>query len=270
MMLHLLFVCICSYGMVFQITPPCPYEENGPPPETVFCVRNKLVLLCISVLFYLFIIFIIEFFPICWVFYKEEMSNIYHTEPPTSGKVLIKTNFGDIDIELWAKEAPLACRNFIQLALEGYYDNTEVNRVIKGFMVQMGDPTNTGQGGTSIWDRPFKDEVHGRIKFNHRGQIAMANANRPHSNLSQFFITLDNCDWLNGKHTIFGKVTGSTIFNVLRMGEVDTDGQDKPVDSIRILAMEVLSNPFDDIVPRATHKVVEKKSEVKEDVVKVG
>lgn len=155
-----------------------------------------------------------------------------------------------LDIELWPKEAPLACRNFIQLALEGYYDNTNVCRVVKGFMVQMGDPTGTGAGGESIWGRPFKDEIHGRIKFNHRGQVAMANGNKPNSNQSQFFVTLDNCDWLNGKHTIFGKVTGSTIFNVLRMGEVEVDGKDKPLDNIVIKQMEVLSNPFDDITPR--------------------
>jgi peptidyl-prolyl cis-trans isomerase SDCCAG10 len=155
-----------------------------------------------------------------------------------------------LDIELWPKEAPLACRNFIQLALEGYYDNTNVCRIVKGFMVQMGDPTGTGAGGESIWGRPFKDEIHGRIKFNHRGQVAMANGNKPNSNQSQFFVTLDNCDWLNGKHTIFGKVTGSTIFNVLRMGEVEVDGKDKPLDDIVIKQMEVLSNPFDDITPR--------------------
>jgi peptidyl-prolyl cis-trans isomerase SDCCAG10 len=65
----------------------------------------------------------------------------------------LKTTYGDIDIELWPKEAPLACRNFIQLALEGYYDNTKVHRVIKEFMVQFGDPTGTGSGGESIWGR---------------------------------------------------------------------------------------------------------------------
>lgn len=65
------------------------------------------------------------------------MSNIYHTEPPTQGKVVIQTSYGDIDIELWPKEAPLACRNFVQLCLEGYYDNTLIHRVIKDFMVQM-------------------------------------------------------------------------------------------------------------------------------------
>jgi peptidyl-prolyl cis-trans isomerase SDCCAG10 len=106
------------------------------------------------------------------------MSNIYLNEPPTSGKVLLHTSVGDIDIELWAKEAPLACRNFIQLSLEGYYDGTLFHRVIKDFMAQGGDPTNSGKGGASSWGRPFKDEIHGRIKFNHRGQLAMANESK--------------------------------------------------------------------------------------------
>eukprot|EP01032_Pedospumella_encystans_P008584 gene8584-10170_t len=180
------------------------------------------------------------------------MSSIYLTEPPTQGKVLIKTTFGDIDVELWAKEAPLACRNFIQLSLEGYYDSTIVHRIVKGFMVQMGDPTGTGTGGKSIWGRPFKDEAHGRIKFNHRGQVAMANENAPNTNQSQFFITLDACEWLDRKHTIFGKVTGNTIFNVLRLGEVETGGEggDRPLEELKIKGVEVLWNPFDDIVPR--------------------
>ena len=117
-------------------------------------------------------------------------------------------------------------------------------------MVQMGDPTNTGTGGESIWGKPFKDEIHGRIKFNHRGQVAMANSNKPHSNQSQFFITLDACDWLNGKHTIFGKVTGNTVFNAIRMGEAEVATDDKPVEPIRLLKVEVVWNPFEDIVPR--------------------
>jgi cyclophilin family peptidyl-prolyl cis-trans isomerase len=110
-------------------------------------------------------------------------------------------------------KAPLACRNFIQLSLEGYYDGNEVHRVIKDFMIQTGDPTGTGKGGSSIWGRPFKDEIHGRIKFNHRGQVAMANENRPNTNQSQFIITLGECDWLNRKHTIFGKVTQQLHLN---------------------------------------------------------
>lgn len=108
------------------------------------------------------------------------------------------------------------------------------------FKIQTGDPTGTGTGGKSIWGRPFKDEFHGRIKFNHRGQVAMANENKPHTNQSQFFITLASCEWIDRKHTIFGKVTGNTIFNVLRMGEVDVDDKDGPVDPIKIVSIEVL------------------------------
>lgn len=179
------------------------------------------------------------------------MSNIYHTEPPTCGKVVLTTSYGEMDIELWSKEAPYACRNFVQLCMEGYYDNTPIHRIIKQFMVQMGDPTGTGEGGESIWGKPFKDEIHGRIKFNHRGQVAMANENVPNSNHSQFFITLDSCEWLNRKHTIFGKVTGNTVFNLMRMGEAETDSSsDKPLEPILITKAEVLWNPFDDIIPR--------------------
>lgn len=178
------------------------------------------------------------------------MSNIYHTEPPTQGKVLIQTSAGDIDIELWPKEAPLACRNFVQLCLEGYYDNCLFHRIIKDFMAQTGDPTGTGKGGESIWGKPFKDEIHGRIKFNHRGQVAMANENRPNTNSSQFFLTFGACEWLNRKHTIFGKVTGNTVYNLMRMNEVEVGDNDRPVDPIRIVKIEVLWNPFEDIVPR--------------------
>jgi peptidyl-prolyl cis-trans isomerase SDCCAG10 len=176
------------------------------------------------------------------------MSNIYHTEPATYGKVLLHTNFGDIDVELWSKEAPLACRNFVQHCLNGYYENNIFHRVIKGFMAQSGDPTGTGQGGESIWGRPFKDEPHGRIKFNHRGQLACANEQKPDSNHSQFFMTFAGCEWLDRKHTIFGKVTGNTIFNLLRMNDVEVDSADRPIDDIRIDSVEVLMNPFDDVV----------------------
>jgi cyclophilin family peptidyl-prolyl cis-trans isomerase len=69
------------------------------------------------------------------------MSNIYSSEPPTSGKVILVTNYGNIDIELWTKEAPRACRNFIQLCMENYYENNIFHRIIKGFMIQTGDPT---------------------------------------------------------------------------------------------------------------------------------
>ena len=68
----------------------------------------------------------------------------------------MKTTFGDIELELWTKEAPKACRNFIQLCMEGYYDNTIFHRIVRGFIVQGGDPTGTGEGGESIYGEPFK------------------------------------------------------------------------------------------------------------------
>ncbi|KAJ1482432.1 cyclophilin-like domain-containing protein, partial [Baffinella frigidus] len=177
------------------------------------------------------------------------MSQIYQNLPPTNGKVVLNTTCGDIDVELWSKEAPMACRNFIQLCMEGYYDNLMFHRIIAKFMIQGGDPTGTGQGGESIFGEPFKDEVHSRLRFSVRGLVAMANGGKD-DNGSQFFLTLAPCEWLNGKHTIFGKVTGKTIYNLDAMGEYEVDDQDKPLYPPRILSSEVLNNPFDDIVPR--------------------
>eukprot|EP01134_Creolimax_fragrantissima_P008088 CFRG8088T1 len=179
------------------------------------------------------------------------MSNIYVLEPPTNGKVIMHTNYGEIGVELWGREAPKAVRNFVQLCMEGYYDNTIANRVSKGYMVQMGDPTGTGYGGDSIYDGAFKDEFHQRLRFTRRGLVAMANTG-PNDNRSQFFITLDKTDELNKKHTIFGRIDQDTIYNLLRLGEVDTDEDERPLNPPRIKYAEVLINPFNDIVPRAT------------------
>lgn len=183
------------------------------------------------------------------------MSTVYVLEPPTKGKVIINTTYGPLDIELWPKEAPKAVRNFVQLCLEGYFDSTTFHRIIKGFLVQGGDPTGSGTGGESIYRSVFPDEFHSRLRFNHRGIVACANAGTPHSNGSQFFISLDKCEWLDRKNTIFGKVTGDSIFNLLRIGEVDTDQDDRPLDPPpRIKSVEVLWNPFEDIVPRVTSR----------------
>ena len=105
--------------------------------------------------------------------------------------MLLTTSHGEIEVELWAKEAPKACRNFVQLCMEGYYDGCIFHRIIKDFMIQTGDPTGTGRGGESIYGEYFKDELHSRIKFSHRGQVAMANAGGRDTNGSQFFITLE-------------------------------------------------------------------------------
>uniref|UniRef100_UPI0037E822E4 spliceosome-associated protein CWC27 homolog isoform X2 n=1 Tax=Semicossyphus pulcher TaxID=241346 RepID=UPI0037E822E4 len=190
------------------------------------------------------------------------MSNIYIQEPPTNGKVLLKTSAGDIDIELWSKEAPKACRNFVQLCMEGYYDGTMFHRVVPEFIVQGGDPRGTGEGGESIYGRPFKDEFHSRLRFNRRGLVAMANAG-PHDNGSQFFFTLGRADELNNKHTIFAKVTGDTVYNMLRLAEVECDHDERPLNPHKIKIAEVLHSPFDDIIPRETKKA--KKDKDKEE-----
>lgn len=111
-------------------------------------------------------------------------------------------------------------------------------------------------GGESIYDKAFKDEFNPRLKFSHRGIVAMANENRPDTNHSQFFITLEATDWLAGKNTIFGKVTGNTIFNVLKMGELATDSNDRPHYPPTIKSVSVITNPFPDIVPRHPFRAI--------------
>lgn len=162
---------------------------------------------------------------------------------------MLKTTAGDIDIELWCREAPKACRNFIQLCMEGYYNGTIFHRVIKGFIAQGGDPNGDGTGGESIYGEPFKDEFHTRLRFCRRGLVASANSGRD-DNGSQFFFTLGEAQELQNKHTIFGKVAGDTIYNVLKMENGETDASDRPLYPYKITKTEVLLNPFDDIVPR--------------------
>ncbi|EFA06776.1 spliceosome-associated protein CWC27 homolog [Tribolium castaneum] len=195
------------------------------------------------------------------------MSSVYILEPPTSGKVLLKTTVGDIDVELWAKETPKTCRNFIQLCLEGYYDNTIFHRVVKGFIAQGGDPNGDGTGGESIYGEPFKDEFHQRLRFTRRGLLAMANGGKD-DNGSQFFFTLGATPELQDKHTIFGKITGDTIFNMLKL-EDGLIRDERPIYPHKIIKTEVLNNPFADIQPRLRQvEVKEKKKKEKKPGVK--
>jgi peptidyl-prolyl cis-trans isomerase SDCCAG10 len=177
------------------------------------------------------------------------MSNLYITEPATNGKVCLVTTLGDIDIELWSRECPLACRNFIQLCLEGYYNNTIFHRLVKDFIVQGGDPTGSGHGGESIYGKPFKSEFHQRLKFNRRGLVGMAGEKKD-TNGSQFFFTLGPTQELTGKHTMFGKVVGDTLFNMLKLNEYEVDKNERPSVSHKIKSAKILSNPFPDIQPR--------------------
>ena len=118
-------------------------------------------------------------------------------------------------------------------------------------MIQTGDPSGTGRGGESVYGSPFKDEFHQRLKFSRRGIVGMANSGVADDNSSQFFITLGACEHLNRKHTIFGKVTGDTIYNVLRLEETEVDQDDRPEEPPKIIRVDVISNPFPDIVPRS-------------------
>ncbi|CAL1715365.1 unnamed protein product [Somion occarium] len=171
---------------------------------------------------------------------------------PTHGRVIIDTTVGEIEIELWSKETPKTCRNFLALAMEGYYDGVIFHRVVPHFLVQTGDRTGTGAGGESFYGEPFEDEIHPRLRFPHRGIVAMANNGQKNSNDSQFFITLDRADELHGKHTVFGRVVGDTLYNVLKIGEMEVDENERPLYPPKIKTIRILENPFDDIVPRIT------------------
>ncbi|KAG8733289.1 Peptidyl-prolyl isomerase cwc27 [Ceratobasidium sp. 423] len=171
---------------------------------------------------------------------------------PTSGKVVIETTVGDIEVELWAKETPKACRNFIALAMEGYYDGVIFHRVVPGFLVQTGDRTGTGAGGESFYGDVFEDEIHPRLRFAHRGLVAMANNGSKNTNDSQFIITLDRADELHGKHTLFGRVVGNTIFNVLKIGQAELGENERPIYPPKIKTVRIVDDPFGDIVPRIT------------------
>ncbi|WVQ98305.1 hypothetical protein IAU59_005428 [Kwoniella sp. CBS 9459] len=180
------------------------------------------------------------------------MSNLYVTEPATNGKVIFDTTVGDIEVELWGKEAPKAVRNFLALIMEGYYDGVIFHRIVPGFIIQSGDPTGTGMGGESFYGEPFEDEIHPRLKFNRRGLLGMANNGKRHTNTSQFFFTLDKADELTNKHTLFGKIVGNTIYNVVDLGNLDIDAEERPVVPPKIKGIRIIENPFDDIVPRIT------------------
>jgi len=192
----------------------------------------------------------------------------FQLQPPTKGDTtaIMKTTLGDLSIRLLPSEAPKAVENFITHAKAGYYDGLIFHRVIRNFMIQGGDPTGTGRGGESIWGAPFEDEFTANA-FNFRGALSMANSGAD-TNGSQFFIVqadeatvsdkiveqLRKGGWpeaavegydsvggtyhLDGKHTVFGQVYKG--FDVLdQIAGVKTDGNDRPVEDVKILAISI-------------------------------
>lgn len=163
----------------------------------------------------------------------------------------LHTNAGNIKLELFPNHAPKTVANFVELA-EGtkeytdpktgqpgkgpYYDGTIFHRVISGFMIQTGDPTGTGRGGPGF---NFKDEIHPDLQFTESYQLAMANAG-PGTNGSQFFITVSAPNWLNGKHTIFGKVADDDSKKVVdAIATAPTAAGDKPLSELRIESVTI-------------------------------
>jgi peptidyl-prolyl cis-trans isomerase B (cyclophilin B) len=140
---------------------------------------------------------------------------------------------GAIAIELFDDDAPKTVTNFKKLAGDGFYNGVIFHRVIPDFMVQGGDPTGTGSGGPGY---TFEDEFNDQKV--ERGALAMANAG-PNTNGSQFFIvTADSCPWLDGKHTVFGRVTdGMDVVDA--MSDVDRDARDKPGEDVAIERVEL-------------------------------
>jgi peptidyl-prolyl cis-trans isomerase B (cyclophilin B) len=138
----------------------------------------------------------------------------------------LQTNHGVIEVELFGEDAPKTVENFAKLARDGFYDGVIFHRVIPDFMIQGGDPTGTGRGGPGY---TFEDEFNPHKV--ERGALAMANAG-PNTNGSQFFIvTADACPWLDGKHTVFGRVT-SGMDVVDAISGLATDATDKPHDDV--------------------------------------
>jgi cyclophilin family peptidyl-prolyl cis-trans isomerase len=148
-------------------------------------------------------------------------------------KATMKTNHGDIELELFDDAAPKTVENFRKLSGDGFYDGLAFHRVIKDFMIQGGCPQGTGTGGPGY---TFEDEFNDHKVV--RGALAMANAG-PNTNGSQFFIvTTDAAPWLDGKHTVFGEVTeGMDVVDTIE--GLPTDARDKPQDDARIDKVEL-------------------------------
>ena len=147
--------------------------------------------------------------------------------------VVLETNVGKIELKMFPKAAPLAVENFVTHVKNGYYNGLIFHRVIKGFMIQGGDPTGTGRGGESIWHKEFKNEYAPNLTFDRPFLLAMAN-HGPNTNGSQFFITTVPTPHLNGGYTIFGEVVkGQKV--VKKIENVTTSAGDRPMFDQKII-----------------------------------
>ena len=166
---------------------------------------------------------------------QQEQNAVYKNWEDMKGAVL-RTSKGDIEIEFYPKQAPLAVQNFITLMMRGYFNNLTFHRVIKGFMIQTGDPRGDGTGGESCWGRVFNDEISSDLKHTHSGIVSMANSGK-NTNGSQFFITTVKTQWLDRKHTIFARVTNGMDI-VHKIESVETDRKDVPISPVHLVQID--------------------------------
>jgi len=162
------------------------------------------------------------------------------------GYVRLNTNYGYLNLQIECDLAPKTSENFLELCESGYYNNLSFHRLVKGFVLQGGDPTANGSGGTSYYGKAFEDEFHPNLTHSCRGILSMANSGK-HSNSSQFFVRLKSSPHLDNKHSVFGQVVG----NIKVLDDIESIGSDskgKPKTDIKILSTEVFSNPFRNII----------------------
>lgn len=160
------------------------------------------------------------------------------------GYARIETNLGALNVELQTETAPKAVWNFVQLSKKGYYKGVTFHRNIRNFMIQGGDPTGTGKGGTSIWGKNFQDEFDGPLTHDARGIVSMANKGK-NTNSSQFFILYRPAKHLDRKHTIFGRIVGG-IDVLTKLENVPVGAGDRPIDDIIIEDIVVFVDPFEE------------------------
>ena len=219
------------------------------------------------------------------------MSSVYATEPATTGRVVFDTTHGPLELQLWCRECPLTTKLFLQLCIDDFFTGMIFHRIVPNLFLQTGalrqqqqqqqqqQPVGFTQeyreriAAQEQFDRR-KYEVHSRLKFNHRGQVAMAlaiqddNDDKNHNKSindslqeqlqlqPQFFITLDEAPYLDGKHVLFGTIVGPTIFNALRIGSLECNSEHQPLDfdyAPRITGTKIVEQPtFMEVKPSAT------------------
>ncbi|PRP82765.1 hypothetical protein PROFUN_09850 [Planoprotostelium fungivorum] len=167
--------------------------------------------------------------------------------------VVLHTSFGPLEIRLYWRETPKTCRNFMELSKSGYYDGMTFHRVIPDFMAQTGDPSGDGAGGESIYGGDFEDEIVSKLSHDAEGVVAMANTGVRNANSSQFFITLRPCPKLDGKHTIFGRLSPETISNLKQFAVIRTKNK-RPVIPVKIFSCEITEDPWEgQPLPQGAH-----------------